>query len=108
MWDDFEYNIWIFRCHILYLKSEEGRERGTLTAKWCLLGHGGYPCVTCGARGRLHSGNVCRTSRARRVEITVRVCRGSNLRRAHQVEVGVGGRNERVTATATIVSVSKM
>ena len=90
------------------LDSKEGTEWERLAWKGCLLGHGRYPCVARGARGRLHGGNVGRDLRAERVIDIVGVGGGHHFCGAGQAKVGIGGGNDRVTATATRISVSEM
>lgn len=92
----------------MFSESKESTERETFAPRGCLLGHGGYPCVTHGARGRLHGGNVGRNLGAERVIHIVGVAGGHHFRGTSQAEIGVGGRNDRVTATATSISVSEM
>ena len=86
--------------------SKEGTRGGRVVPKGCLLGDGRYPCVARGSRGRSHGGDVGRNLGAE-IHI-IGVSGGQHSCGAGQAEVGVCGRNDRVTATATRNTVSKM
>ena len=52
--------------HVLGTEKKIQKGRNAVR-KGCLLSHGRYPCVACGARGRLQGGNVGRNLGAERV-----------------------------------------
>ena len=58
------YDILIPRHVLATQEVEKGKNA---LRKGCLLGHGRYPCVARGARGRLQGGNVSRNLGAERV-----------------------------------------
>ena len=84
--------------------SQQDTERERLAPKGYSLGQGRYPCVACRARGRFHSGNIGRDFGSGGV---IHVVGGHHLGGSDQIEVGVGGWNDRVTATAAMASVSE-
>ena len=108
-WEEFDIENFKFLIPQHVFKTQKkGTERDILAQRGCLLSHGRYPCVACGGRGRLQGGNVGRNLGAERVIHIVGVGGRHRFRRADQAEVGVGGRNDRVTASATRISVSEM